>query len=314
MRSRALTAALLVVVALVAGCGKDDKAAPPASTTTTAAAKAGAAAGIDVHVITAGAAPRRTFRLAVAPGAERRATMRMTMTIKQDLNGASGQTFASPPIDMPMIVHVDGVKGDKIDASFRYGAITVIDDGTADPKVVASLRNSGIDKLSQVTGKLRMTTRGELLDASLTKPQGLPANLNQFLDQIEPQLQNLAVPFPEEAIGSGASWSVATELTLSGIHVRNEYVYKLVQAAGDTYHLDMTIKQTAEPQKADIPGLTASIKSFLTQGTGTLSGKLTELLPLTLATKAAGDQVLEVQQGTQSGTLSQHLTIDVTLR
>jgi hypothetical protein len=214
---------------------------------------------------------------------------------------------------MAMTVKATKVTGREIQATFAYGTVTVVDDGSVDPAVINAVKGSGIDRLSEVKGRLRMTLQGQVLDASLEKPADFPAQLGQFVDQIEPQLQNLAVPFPAEAVGVGARWSAVTPAKISGIQLRNEYSYKLTELTGNVYKVEVTLKQTAPAQTATISGIPARIVSFVTTGGGSQTGKLTELLPASSTMSASGDQVMEIdQEGTHR--LNQHLTMEVSLR
>lgn len=314
MRSR-WKALLLVLLLVVPACGKDDSPSGSAGGSSSTATVEEAGDGkLELKLLEAGSAPRRVLRLTVAAGAERRATMRMIMKLAQTIDDEAGPTIATPPIDMGMVIHADRVEGDEIEGTFRYDSVNVVDDGSADPALVQALKTSGIDKLTTVSGTLRMTTRGELLDASLSKPADFPPAIGQFLDQLEPQLQNMTIPFPKEAVGAGARWSVKTDLTLGGIRTTNEYVYELLEVTGDAYKTKLTVKQTAPPQTADLQGVKARITSFVTNGDGNATGRLNELLPIDFTTHAVGDQVFEFDEGGETSTLRQHIDMNVTLR
>lgn len=312
MRTR-LQVLLLVLLLGLAACGKDDSPSQSAGGSSSTATAEDGAKG-EPKLLEAGSAPRRVLRLTAAVGAERRATMRMIMKLAQTIDGKAGPTIETPPIDMGMVIRVDQIEGDEIEGTFRYDSVNVVDDGSADPALVQGLKQSGIDKLTTVSGTLRMTTRGQLLDASISKPADFPPAIGQFLDQLEPQLQNMTVPFPKEAIGPGARWSVETDLTLGGIRLNNEYIYDLLEVTGDLYKLKLTVKQTAPAQTADLQGVKARITSFATTGEGTTTGRLNELLPVAFTTHAVGDQVFEFDQGGKTSKLSQNIDMTVTLR
>ena len=303
---------LLVLLAVLPACGKDDSPSESAGgSSSTATSEAGKP---ELKLLEAGAAPRRVLRRAVAAGAERPATMPKIMKLAQTMDGEAGPPIETPPIDMGMVIHVDRVEGNEVEGTFRYDSVNVVDDGSADPALVQGLKTSGIDKLTTVSGTLRMTTRGELLDASISKPDDFPPAIGQFLDQIEPQLQNMTVPFPKEAVGVGARWSVKTDLTLGGIRLNNEYGYELLEITGDTYKMDLTVKQTAPAQTADLQGVKARITSFVTTGEGDATGRLNEVLPLAFTNHAIGDQAFEFDEAGKTSTLRQHIDMNVTLR
>jgi len=269
---------------------------------------------VQVELLEAGAEPRQELRLKVAEGSQQQVTMRVTMNLVQEIDGQARPPVVIPPVDLGLLVQVGRQRGPNIHAEFAYQSVTIVDEGTADPAVVQGMRQSGIERLAELTGEMFVNTRGELLDASVDLPADFPAQLAEFVNQIESQLRNLAVPFPAEPIGAGARWSAVTSVTVAGIEAETRSTYQLLERTGDTYKIAVTVEQTAPEQTVQSQGTEALVREFVNRGSGNADGDLTRMLPVASTVRTEGTQVMEVTQGTESGTLRQRLTMEVTLR
>lgn len=325
LRSAALTLTLALVLALgAAGCGGDgDKSASPTTSTTASdASKPGPGTKVKadqtpvVKLADAGAEPRRKLRLALVKGSKLRAALTLKFGIQLEAEGKPLPSNVIPPIRVDLTTTVTEVRANG-DAriAFGYERIEVVDDGTAEKAVIDQVRASGIDKLANVKGETTITPRGVSVDSSIDVPDDLPPTLKQVVDQLSQQTGNLTVPFPEEAVGVGAKWNATTSTKAGGVKTKLVLAYGLRQLDGDQYVLDLSYEQTAEPQKADFPGLpagtTVQLQDLLIKGKGDLAGMLASPFPARSALLAAGTVNLDVISAKEKGKLLQRLNLDV---
>jgi len=116
------------------------------------------------------------------------------------------------------------------------------------------------------------------------------------------------IPFPEEAVGPGAVWTVRETIDLTAYVVQQVVVYKLLERDGDDLKLEIVVTQTAETQPLrELPrGMEAMIEIFEGDGRGTADVSLTRLVPHAevdfnsmLEARGAGGQVLAMSTRTQ---------------
>lgn len=331
MRTKRLlgSAAIALVVALgTAGCGgggDDDDSKPAAPLTSTTAGGDSRAGSGDkatpdqapvVTLIDAGAEPRKPLRLALVQGSKLRAALTLKFGIQLEADGKPLPSNAIPPIRVDLATTVTEVRSNgDARVAFAYERIEVVDDGTAEKAVVEQVRASGIDKLANVKGETTITPRGLSVDNSIDVPEDLPPTLKQVVDQLSQQTGNLTVPFPEEAVGTGATWSATTTTTVGGVKAKLVLAYGLRELKGDQYALDVSYEQTADPQKAEFPGVppgtTVQLKDLLIKGKGDLAGTLASAFPTRSALLANGEVNLDITSEKEKGKLLQRLTIDV---
>lgn len=155
-----------------------------------------------------------------------------------------------------------------------------------------------------------------MLEADLDIPEDLDPTVEMLVDQLSQQVSNLSTPYPREALGVGARWTVTTSLTVFGIDTQIVYEYELRELDGDRLVIDAAYEQTAEPQKVDLPGVPSGtdvrISSFAINGSGTITADLTSLVPITSMISASGDQVFTIEDRGEEQELSQTVTLDVT--
>lgn len=317
-------AAVACALALLAtGCGGDDDESATGSSTTTAADSParGGTAGLEtntpvVKLLDAGADPQKKLRLALVKGATLRASLILKFGFELEAQGKPLPSNAIPPIRVDLGATVNDIEenGDA-EVGFSYERIDVVDDGTVDKAVIEQVRNSGLDKLANVTGTTTISPRGVAVDSELDVPEDLPPALKQVVDQLSQQTGSLTVPFPEEAVGNGAKWQATTNVDVGGIDAKLVLTYGLRQLQGDQYTLDVSYEQTADRQKTDFPGVPegteVELQDLLVKGTGEISGNVAAVFPTRSNLSAAGTVNMEVTSEQEKGKLLQRLTLDV---
>ena len=161
------------------------------------------------------------------------------------------------------------------------------------------------------SGTLSTTASGQLIEADLMLPDDIDPVLSSFATQIEDQFRSITIPFPEEPVGVGASWTVQTDLELSGVTSEMDSTYTLEELRGDRYTLAVEIEQTTEPGEIEGGG---EILSGNSTGTGRVDGDLGALLPIRSEATTEGTTAVEVPvEGGDPQELEQDVTVDLTL-
>ena len=278
---------------------------------------AAAAEGTRTTLITAGRAPRSPLRLALTKGSVSDVTMEMTQSIEQSLDGKSTNSVQTPPISFGTQTTVDAVAADgNAQITSSYHDIAVVDDGSFTAAQRAQLQ-SGLAPLTAMKVAATITTRNVYVASTVTGAEGLGATTAQLVEQVSDQSSNLAVPFPEEAVGVGARWRSSSATTLAGIDIRQSYEFTLLERDGNVVKVSMKTTQAAPRQRATLPGLPTGTKVTITKyrvsGSGTITMELGAPVAVEGESHVAGTQVFSVSAGGQSGTLTQKLSADVEL-
>jgi Family of unknown function (DUF6263) len=301
--TRAISRLLIAIVLLVAG---------PVLGGEIAGARETQAPRPEIEVLDAGSEPREALRLAPAVGASERVAMTMRLGIEQ--SGASDATINAPPIRATIAAAFqEATANGDLSATFSYPSFEVLKGNGASARQRRAVERAltGLDELS---GNLTVTTQGALVESNLDIPPDLDPDVSQLLGQLRDQFRDLTVPLPESAVGVGAHWRATTQLTISGIQARQVYDYRLEKRTGTTLELDVRGTQTAKRQTVDSPGgVTLRVKSYKTTYRGTTTMDLTRLLPVTSRIRGDGDQTFDVRAGDESGELTQHIDVRVTL-
>lgn len=312
----------LALVLLTAACGGDGGGATTSGGTQPADAPAAPIEELlpggepRVEVIDAGAEPRRPLRLDLHAGDEVSSSLTFQLGIDLEVDGEPFGEMPMPAVRAGLRVSVVDVTDDAITATFGYEGTEVVDDGSLPPEALERARAelAGFDR---VTGTFRFGDRGQSLGGAFDVPDDLPANAAQMIDQLSGQLDQLAVPFPEEEVGEGARWIVHQMTELSGITTTQAITYTLRSLEGDEYVLDLVFEQRADPQPADLPGVDPSVeidlRSYELDGDGVVEGSLASILPVRSEVRSSGTMVLDHRQDGQEGTIVQRLTLGVVL-
>ena len=270
-----------------------------------------------VTLLSAGASPRSPLRLAITQGAATSASMEFSQSIKQSFDGSPTNAVDLPPTTFVLHMTAGSVapNGDA-QISYTYSDIEVVDDGSLGTAERAQLE-AAYAPLASVTGTGTLTTRNQVFDTTLAGTEGFEPAVAQAMSQVSDQVGSASVPFPAEAVGIGARWRGVSSSRLSGIDVRQSSEYTLREREADRVVLDVEYTQTAPRQRAELPGVPKGTKVEITKyrvaGTGSTTVGLSELMPIESRMHAAGVQNFSFRQQGDQGTLSQKLTIDVTV-
>lgn len=257
-------------------------AGPPTPATPTTAPMAGEPP--TVTLVDAGAEPREPLRLKLAAGQSQAMTMTMKMAMEMQLAGSKIPKVSSPPMQMTMALAVKEVtaEGD-IRSDFTLDKIEVLEDKDAPPEMVTQLK-ALLGTMQKLSGSSTVTPRGIVKAADFNLPADLNPMLRQQMDGMRQQVHQLSVPFPEEALGIGAKWTVTQHLEQNGMKLTQVATWELKERSGTVVKLASGVTQSAEPQDMNPPGMQAGAKarleSLTSSGQGQTEVDLAKLAPI----------------------------------
>lgn len=240
--------------------------------------------GPDIKVLEAGAEPREPLRLALKPGQTQTMVMTMKMGMAMEIGPQKAPPTSIPPMQMTMNLNVKEItpEGD-IRTDFVLESIEVLPDPTAMPVVVDAMKTM-LQSMSKISGSQVITPRGIGKSAQFNMPPDINPQIQQTIDGMQRQINQLAVPFPEEPVGVGARWTVTQHLEQQGMRLDQVATWELVKREGTTITLANSLIQSAAPQPMNAPGLppgtSVMLEALESKGKGDVEADLTQLSPL----------------------------------
>jgi len=246
-------------------------------------------------------------------GFKSRLDMVMAMSMNMDMGGMQ-MPMSMPAMKLSADVAVTGVapNGD-MTYSLEFSDMTI--DGTgADPNVVAAMQGA-MPSMKGLKGTAVVTARGVQKSVNLDMSTVNPA-LQQTMQAMTSSLENMSLPFPEEAVGVGAKWEVKQAVANGGMKTFQKITVELTAVDGNSVTLALKTEQTAPPQPVNNPqmpaGATMSLVSLSGTGTGTMKIKLDSLVP-TSEMNAKTSTVMDMTMSGQSQRMSMDMTMKVTI-
>ena len=250
----------------------------------------------------AGEEPRRELRYAFEEAWSQDATMKMTMTTT-----AMGQTVETPTMSFPCKAKMLEVTPEGVGKfSMKFGEIEL---SGGQPGMVAAMQPAmagfdGVDVISTIDAL------GHNLGSEVNIPDGTPEELRQTLDSMKDSMANMEAPFPAEPVGVGAKWDLSTTVTSQGMEIDQVATYTLESIEGDVIKIGIVIKQSADAQSFDLPGINAqaSLEKYSGSGTGSMTIDLRSPIPTSTMTLDAS-MTMKVQGQTSSMQMSMEMEL-----
>ncbi len=233
-----------------------------------------------IKLLDAGSGDKIELRVGPKKGAKESFEMLMDMDMAMDMGGMGKIPQKLPQMKMVMNATVTDVTSDGIHYDFELAEATV--DKEADPMMVSTIQTE-LDKMVGTKGKVVVSTRGVTQSAKIEAPEGTSTEELAQFDNMQKSMNHASAPFPEEAVGVGAKWTVSSDLKENGIQMTQVVTYTLEKIEGRTVTLSTALVQNAEnqPVAADSlpPGSEATLKSIESTGTGSSVIDLDHLFP-----------------------------------
>lgn len=248
VRSLAALAITALSLAALTACNDDDasgdssaagdatSSSAPTTTSSTTTDAPSAAGAPEVTVLDAGADPQQELLLDVTEGQVE--TTRMKMTIGSSLPGSGSFEI---PLSLTFVTTVDEVSDDAITLSYSYEDISAkLPPGAGSAQ---GQMDDTFDALEGITGTAEVTPSGAVVSTEFDVPDDAPPTVSSMLDQLEGQTAQIAVPFPSEPVGEGASWQVTSHLDLSQASTDQTSTYTLDSLDGEDYSISVEVDQ-----------------------------------------------------------------------
>jgi len=273
-----------------------------------------------IKVLDAGQEPREPLRVSVVAG--QRETMVMTMTMGMDMNmGALGAVpkMDLPPIEMTMGIHVTSVSDT---GDFRYefslDNVSVKDRPGLQPGMAEAMREA-MTGIVGLRGSSVISNRGEVREATFKIPDNMPAQVKQTMESMQQSIQQIAVPFPEEAVGIGAKWEVSSTLAqVGGITLSQVSNYELIERDGDLLTMTTSLTQDAPRQVMKAPGMpataTATLESMKSTGGGKTSFNLRNVVPVDGQMAMQMQMQMQIEAGGPAQKMSMKMDLDLDIK
>ena len=202
-----------------------------------------------VRVTDAGMTPRRPLRYRVRPGEAE--TLYLELARGQAMQSADGAAQSGiPPVQLEVKM---GPAQPTPQGFIRHPVqITQVRLSNAAQKMSAAQREQmeqTLAPLLQVQGWSEMDIPGRIRRGEFRGMEEVPPTLRTMLGNIRSAL--LTVPFPDEPLGVRARWEVERKVQFSGVWVNQVVTYHIEKMNEAQVHLQVTARQTAEPQAVD---------------------------------------------------------------
>jgi len=307
----------VVVAADVAAAVPDVAVAPDAAPADAAAAHVDA----NVKLVEAGAEPRKAMRYTAKVGAQQVANLAMTTELEL---GAKGQKM---PTLLPKTRMTIGAKVSAADpAGDTRFALSITEADIAEGAEIGGTRAG--EKLAEVvrgmkglSGDKVVSARGVSHQFTLAAPAGsegimATAALKPVVQGFERAIDQMTVPFPDEAIGVGAKWEVAQKVIEAGMKLDQTTTFEVVAVRDNVVSLRFSVVLAAPSGKLESTfagGMAAEVKSLAGSGEGTIDVDLGQVLPVALNAKNRIAMSLELAMPNEKRELDveMRVTLDV---
>ena len=248
-----------------AGAGAAARKEPPAP------AGPGAAGAIELTLLEAGTEPRQRLEYQLSAGVKQSFELRMKMNMGMEMSGTKMPIPEIPAFIMVMDLEVSAVTPDG-EATWSAKINKAEMEAGGDPSMARAM-GSSLDSLKGMSYRGKLARNGRMSGLEIDLPGTLPPQLTQMVDSMKQQMQQMTMPFPEEAVGIGARWKVAQKVALTGFAIDSSIENKLVAREGSRAVIEVTMSQSAPAQKMKLPGM--PVDADLTHLSGKGGGKMT---------------------------------------
>lgn len=271
-----------------------------------------------VTLIEPGAEPRQVLRLKPAIGLSQTAKLRMVMgmSMKMEDNELPSQTMPAMVLTYTMKTTSVSPEGD-IGYDLAFNACDVEENAEAPPQMIEMMKKALVP-ISKITGSGVVTARGFNQDVKLNIPSDLDPTSAGVMEGMKQQMGQLGAPLPEEAVGAGAKWTVATKLKSQGLVLDQVAKIELLSVTDSVAKMKMVMDQTGAPNQTikgpGMPeGVSILVESLKSSGSGDVEQPMAAMSPSIATLKIVTDMAMKMSQGGDDQKITQKITIEVKL-
>lgn len=250
-----------------------------------------------IRVLDSGMPPLRPMRYAVPSGQVERLHVELAMA-RAVHKGSQGATSGIPPVRLEVRVgpaelgqHAwvrQPVKITKVSVAEMAEELS--------PPARRHLERQ-LAPLFKVRGWSEMDDQGRIRRSDFEAIGDVSPRLRAMLGNIRTAL--ISIPFPDEPIGLQARWEVERRFEVSGVFVDQVVTYSLLERQGESLRLQVTARQSAQPQSVDGVRLEAYESSVV----GSSTVRLDYFVPFSEAKAATRMRLTESGEGRAEPTL-----------
>ena len=200
----------------------------------------------EVRVVDAGMTPRVPLRYRVAPGQTETLFLELVRGRSTQASGRGAQS-GIPPVQLEVKI---GPAEPTPQGFIRHPLqITQVRISKMAQKMSPAQREQMermLAPLLQVQGWSEMDVQGRVRRGQFRGMEDVPPTLRTMLGNIRSAL--LTVPFPDQPVGARAQWEGERRLQFSGVWVDQVVTYRVDKMDREQLQLQITARQTAQPQ------------------------------------------------------------------
>jgi len=233
-----------------------------------------------LEVLERGEEPRRTLGWSAEPGVKQI----LKITVDTEFEALIGilNTKQAPRSEMfELTLETDESALDEPRfVSFTINEARVLDSNETPPKVRKKLEEA-MGVLPGLQGRYPVDSLGTLEEVVLNLPLDASREAQSIASDLKWALRQLAVAFPAEPVGPGATWTVGHRIDQNGIDANEVSTLKITKVHRQLVTMERDVQQTAEPQTVRKPGSAsnAELTKFTAQGGSKIVWELTKPAP-----------------------------------
>ena len=231
-------------------------------------------------LISPGAEPRQPLRYAYAPGTLGLLQVKMDSDMGMGMTDpATGQPTDLMNIIMPSVLFDIETAATALDAgnnvitTSKVSAVGVEERPGSMPGLVDTLTQQ-LAMVLGMTSEVTVSPTGRVVQQAITPPDSMSPELAETVKMAEQATQNTGVPFPEEAIGVGAKWTVMNVSHQSALEVLVTQTVTLESLEDGVATIGFTITHELVRGDGEMMGLPPGSSLVFTQFRGEGAGQL----------------------------------------
>lgn len=268
-----------------------------------------------VKLIDPGAEPRRPLRHQPKPGeGSVKLTLDSSLSVKMGVHQL-------PPVQAPPIHLTMNTETILEEERIRFAFEGDVAKATPEPNTPAPLVDRlepTLRALEKFAGEVLIDDRGHIIEAGFVVPEDESTATPQDTgpseaENIHHALTQSIIPFPDEAVGPGARWSVTTSLTLGGRRIDQTTEYALMELTPEKIVLGSTVTQALAAEQPPAPPGEIRLDALSTRGGGQATLVPGRLLPIEAGASSHSELTQTVTNQGQSQTVDGTLTLSIRL-
>ena len=278
-----------------------------------------------VELVSQGAPPLRELRVELKAGDVERRLLDLDVAMAR-----VGEEGVIPAAPVPLLVFEIETRIDSVDSSglasvsFRYLNADIRPMPGVPISVLRTVRER-VQGLEGTGGEYLLTPCLYADSISMTGVEDMDPLLASQMEDLQASIGLLSDPFPDEAVGVGAQWTVkwervesaASHARTGGIRYDIETLYTVESIDGDRVEIRSELRQKADMQQIappELSGQTVVLLSLTSEGAGTQRWDLSASLPLESSSQLLTEQVLMVEQELEDVIETQQIEVRSSLR